>query len=481
MDDLYLSPRAAWEALVAYRQKYYRKYIAAYSGNRQELNATGHRGTFWKRPGKCKLHVPIAADIAATSADLLFSQEVRFTCFDEETENNESAQQKRLDYLVKHGGIHAKLNEAAEDASCTGDVYLKLSWNRQELGFPALTVAHGDSAWPEFMCGMLRCIHFFSVLRADPGTGQVLRVYERYARGEIVMALFSGTDWDLGLELPESALSRLGFQPRIKAPIGELLAVHIPNTRPNRENRDGNMGRSDFDGQRDLMDALDEAYSSWMRDIRLAKARTIVPAEYLRRRPADMFRDGEYTYEFDEDVETLVALDIDTEKTGGGSPITLSQFSIRAREHAETCADLICRIISNAGYAPQSFGLNIAGMAQSGTALHIREGKSYKTTGKKQAYWTYGLERIMTALIHLDAALYPEAGSDPDDEVKVQFTDPAAADLATVSSAVKLLSDAQAVSTEAKVAMLHPDWTKKQIAEEVGRIRGEGKDAGVSP
>lgn len=470
--SMFLTPPEAWAALVDYRNKYYRKHIAAYSGSRQELNATGSRGTFWKRAGKCKIHVPVAADIAATSSDLLFSEEPRFTCFDESTEDNESAQQKRLDQLVEKNGIHSKLNEAAEDAACTGDVYLKLNWWKDEMDFPVLTVVHGDSAWPEFMLGQLRCIHFFSVLQADPKTGTVIRVYERYRKGEILMSVFAGTQYTLGRKLPETELNNLGFQETIRPPVEDMLAVHVPNIKPNRMTRDGNMGRSDFDGERDMMDELDEVYSSWMRDIRLAKARTIVPAEYLRRKPADMFKEGEYTYEFDEDVETLVALDIDSDKSSG-NPITLSQFAIRAEEHAKTCAELISRIVTSAGYAPQTFGLNIEGMAQSGTALHIRENKSYKTSGKKQGYWTKALREIMTAMVHLDAALYPNAGSDKNDEVKVHFTDPTATDISAMSSAVKMLHDAAAVSTETKVAMLHPDWTKKQIDEEIQRIKEE--------
>ena len=80
------------------------------------------------------------------------------------------------------------------------------------------------------------------------------------------------------------------------------------------------MGRSDYDNLRDLMDALDESYSSWMRDIRLAKARLIVPAQFLRRKPEEMFGDSMNrppTFEFDEDVETLVALDTQSGSLGG--------------------------------------------------------------------------------------------------------------------------------------------------------------------
>lgn len=232
------------------------------------------------------------------------------------------------------------------------------------------------------------------------------------------------------------------------------------------------MGRSDFDGLRSLMDSLDETYSSWMRDVRLAKARLIVPAEFLRRKPADMFNgDNRFTYEFDEDVETLVAFDIDTEHSGTG--ITPSQFAIRSNEHAMTCMDLMRNIVSIAGYAPQSFGIDIDGMAQSGTALHIREKKSFNTRGKKQTYWKSQLEAIMTTMVHLDAALFPGEGSDADDNVKVKFADSMSNDISTMSAALQMLNGAASVSTEVKVQMLHPDWTQKQIAEEIERIKKE--------
>lgn len=219
------------------------------------------------------------------------------------------------------------------------------------------------------------------------------------------------------------------------------------------------------------MDSLDETYSSWMRDIRLAKARLIVPAEYLRRKPSEMFNgENKYTYEFDEDVETLVALDIDPDHDTG---ITPSQFAIRSTEHAATCLDLLKNIVSIAGYAPQSFGIDIEGMAQSGTALHIREKKSFNTRGKKQTYWKAPLESIMSTMVHLDAKLFPGAGSDTDDQVKVRFADSMSNDLSTMSSALQMLNSAAAVSTELKIQMLHPDWTQKQVAEEVERVKRE--------
>ena len=77
----------------------------------------------------------------------------------------------------------------------------------------------------------------------------------------------------------------------------------------------------------------------------------------------------------------------------------------------------------------------------------------------------------MTAMIHLDSALWPDKGSDLDDRVKVKFADAAASDISTMSSALQLLESAQSASTETRVQMLHPDWTMKQVAEEVKRLK----------
>ena len=467
-----MTPQEAWETRIDYRQNYYRCHIASYSGDRVELNATSKEGMFWKRTSKCRMHVPVASDIAAISANLLFSEEPSFVCYDEVTEDNESNQQRRLDELVEKNNIHGKLNEAAESCAALGDVYLKLNYRKDEIDYPVMSIVPADAAWPEYLLGVLKGIHFFSVLKRDIHTGAVTRVYELYEPGKITMAIYEGDNETLGSDMGDAALKQYGFEREIKPPVDDMLAVHIPNTRPNRVYRDMNMGRSDYDGLRDLMDSLDETYSSWMRDIGLGKARTIVPAEYLKRKPQEML-DGlaqSASWEFDPDVETYVTIDM--QDSNGGTPgITLQQFAIRSGEYAATCAELLRNIVSIAGYAPQTFGMDINGLAQSGTALHIREKKSYDTRGKKQTYWKAPLEAIMTAMIHLDNALWPDLGSDADDRVRVKFADSAASDITTMSSAVQMLAAANSASIETRVEMLHPDWTKKQISEEVERLK----------
>lgn len=466
----FLSPGEAWEELAARRQAYYGPYMAVFGGDHGALARTAAPGSFWKRGGKVKLHVPAAADIAATGANLLFGEEPRYAIYDESLGDTEMGSQRRLEAIIDGNGLNRKLHEAAESASAAGDVYLKCRYDRENAAMPVIDIARGEDALPEYRLGRLRCIHFFTVLKTERKTGRVWRVYERYAPGSILTAVYLGDGSRLGAEAAETA-EALGLEGEAHPPVDMLLAAHIVNLKPSRVWPDADKGRGDFEGLRDLMDSLDEVYTSWMRDIRLAKSRLIVPAEFLRRSPAGMFGENRFTYDFDEDVETLVALDIGGD--GAEQKITPSQFSIRAQEHAATYESTLRTIIGMAGYSPQTFGLDIEGSAQSGTARRIMEKKSLATNAMKQAYWKAPLEEFLTAVMHLDKALYGNDALHDDDSVRVELRDPMRGDGAELAGAVNLLRSARAASTETMVRLLHPDWKQKQVDEEIGKIEKE--------
>lgn len=471
------SPREAWDELSAERGWYVRKHRAAYSGVHEDLRATAVSGSFWARAGKAKVHVPIASDIASASADLLFGNPPRCRVYNDLTDEVEDGKQDRLDAILRESGFEGLLQEAAETAAVTGDVYLKCNWDAGALPCPTVAFVGGDDAVPEYRFGQLQCVHFFTDVKRERKTQKVWRLYERYERGRILSGIFCGDAADLGEEVP-GALEAFGIDAETLVPGGGMMAVHIPNAKPSRV-RKAEYGRSDFEGMRDMLDSLDEVYSSWMRDIRLAKSRLIVPAEFLRRKP-NFGSEGEsrYTFEFDEDVETLVALDIsnDTEMK-----ITPSQFAIRAEEHAKTAEALVRNIISMSGYSPQTFGLDIQGQASSGTALLIREKKSFSMRSKKLNYWSMPLERFLTAVMRLDAEVYGEISAQEGDRVIIEFPDSMSTDLSTISQAVQLMHNAQAASTETMVKMLHPDWEQGQIEDEVRKVMEEYGVATMEP
>lgn len=471
-----LTPQQAWEAVSSYRHDYYESLSALYSGDHAKLRETGETHTFWRRSRcNCRIHVPVAADIAATSSDLLFSMPPRFSAYRGKEALEQSQEQERIDEIIKVNNLHNKLNEAAETAAALGDVYLKLRWDREKLDHPLIEVVQPDAAWAEYFLGELRAVHFFTPVVYDRKNGQITRIYELYTKGRIDMAVFRGTENELGTMGSQEELTVLGFDsPEIIAPVDELLAVHIANMRPNRLWRSSMLGRSDLDGLRDLCDALDESYSSWVRDIRLGKAKTIVPVEFLQHQPQEMLEGvaRELSWEFDPDIETYVAMDISAENLGANA-ITTHQPLIRATDHANTCTELLRSIFTHAGYSPQTFGMNISGSTDSGKALEIREHKSFTTRNKKRTYWQAALEKIMTTMVHLDASLYSSSGSKADTEIHVAFPESSGVDQQTVAQTVELLERAKSASLDSRIAMLHPDWSQAQREEEAQLCRDE--------
>jgi len=464
------TPAEAWDELLKKRRYYVRKMLAPWSGEHTELRDTARNGSFWRRKGKAKVHVPLAADIASVSADILFCERPRFTIYDDQVEKEESKKQSRLDEIIRKNALYNKLHEAAEMAAAGGDVFFKINYDQKERDYPVLMIVSTENALPEWRLGELVSVHFFTVLKQERDGSRIWRLYERYDRGKIFSAVYCGDSSSLGAE-DAGMLADLGLQEELTLPVDAMAAVQVFNMKPSRIQCGSENGRSDFEGQRDQLDALDEAMSSWLRDIRLGKARLLVPREYLRKTTDSMFPgDSSFTWEFDVDIETLVALDIANDKN---MDITPSQFEIRAEQHAKTTEMLIRNIISMAGYSPQSFGLDINGSAQSGTALHIREKKSYTTRGKKINYWDGPLEHILTVLLQLDRAIYHTPDIHDADRVQVNFPDVLTTDIATIASAVNMLHTAQAASTETLVKMQHPEWSAKQISDEVDKIMQE--------
>jgi hypothetical protein len=162
--------------------------------------------------------------------------------------------------------------------------------------------------------------------------------------------------------------------------------------------------------------------------------------------------------------------ELDVDPTAMTDPIKATQFEIRSDQFEKTCLNLLDRIITSAGYSPQSFGLNIAGRAESGTALNVRERKSFATTNKKQSYWEPALKDLVKAMCLIKQAYLGGSFTCDLDAINIEFSDGISNNMSEVSNSVKTLSDAKAISTDTKVRMVHPEWTDEQVTEEVERI-----------
>ena len=436
-------------------------FYANASENMLKLQYGMHnKNTFWGRQHRNRssfyLHVPVAGDISETSAAFLFGESpiIRFDGVKDKLDKD----QEQLDEMLTESKFYRKILEGAECGSAIGGVFIKLAWDTEISKYPIPVVVQSDDAYPTFKFGVLTEVLFPTTY--EIADNKVYRLFEKYDKSGITYELYLGS------------VDRLGVKTSIKdfeetkdladQTTGYMCAFYVPNLLPNRLNRKSNCGRSDYAGVESLMDSLDEAFTCWMIDVQNARARLHLPTSWLEGADRD---DGEGTFNIDKRMYVQLNLDPLTKE----AMITPTQFAIRSEDFEKTCLNLMDRIITSAGYSPQSFGLNIQGRAESGTALNVRERKSHMTTGKKESYWEPEIKNIVTAMCKL---YIDKMGGKftRDIVVNVAFSDFTASNQSEVANCVKLLSDAAAISTDTKVRMVHPEWTDKEVGEEVAKI-----------
>lgn len=417
---------------------------------------------FWGAPSpagerRTKLHVPLPADLATTAADLLYSEPPSITVQD-------PAAQERINELIDTG-LHATLLDAAEVGGALGGSFLRICWDRTISDRPWISAVHADAAVPDWRWGRLAAVTFWRVIEED-GQERLIHL-ERHEPGVILNGLYRGTRGDLGKQVPlDSHEATRGLQPVVQTGITKLTAAYLPNRRPTRRWRrvpaGANLGRSLFEGVEHWFDALDEVYTSWMRDIRLAKARLIVPASYLQDQGP-----GRGAW-FDADREVYETLDALTD--GSRMEITPQQFAIRVAEHEQSAMALVQVILRTVGFSAQTFGLQ-GETAMTATEVAAKERRSLITRDRMITYQRPELEDIVETWLMLDAAVF---GSGVEVErPNVVFGDGVSEDTKTLAETANLLAQAQSASIETRVRLLHADWDETQIAEEVERIKEE--------
>lgn len=425
---------------------------------------------FWAgRPAlgeqRAKLHVPMASDIASISADLLFSDDVDIKSVD-------AATQDRLDDYMD-AGLATHLREGAEVCAALGGVYLRAVWDADVQAMPWLTAVQPESAIPEWRWGKLMAVTFWRDIQNEGN--MVVRHLERHEIGQIQHGVYVGTKDELGVRVPLTDYAQLqdiadvlDGGDSISTGIDVLTAGYVPNMLPNRIWRTNpdliHFGRSDLDGVEGLMDALDETYSSWMRDIRLGKARIMIDQNAM-----DTLGRGQGAI-MDLDKEVFVGLPL------GPDPkdlITQNQFAIRVVEHQQTAQSLTEQILRSCGYSSQSLSADDTTGPMTATEITARERRSLSTRNRKIQYWAPAIRDMITVLFKLDNAIFRAGVSE--DPPSIEFSDAVAADPKDVAQTLVFLNTASAASKHTMIQMLHPEWDDHQIEAELGLMDQESQ------
>jgi len=457
----------------------------------------GVRDTFWGRgtpEGEAtkRLHIDIARDIATISSELLHADapsiivEGDRELADGQQQGEEPRGpfiqavrevQDRLDYLLDRIGWEALLLAAAETQSPLGSVALRLGWDDSVADFPFVTRIDGDAYVPEYTWGMLTAVTFWRVVGKKDST--LWYHLERHEKGAIWHALYKGTHERLNERLrledhPATAalisdkMVRDELGDRVLTPANVMTAQAIPNLLPDPMNRSSNTGRSDYSpAMYQLFDALDEIYTSLMRDIDLAKGRLIV-ADYM----LDTQEAGQGAT-FDKDRAIFSPLKMQPSEDGE-QPITLVQFAIRVEEHIRAAEHIASKIVKQAGYNPQTMGDTAEGeAAMTATEVNSRSSRSNLTRDKKIRYWANRLEDLIWALLQIDKELFGQSYSLENVRVRVRYPDSVQPDMLVLAQTVAAMKQAEAASIKVRVETLHPDWDEGQVEAEVEQLQKE--------
>lgn len=440
---------------------------------------------WWGRPladlsqHRDQTHVPLAADIARTSADLLFAEPPSITVKD-------AATQTRIEGALEEH-LLATLTGAAEQGAALGGSWLRVVWDGDVADAAFVAPVTADHAVPEMVWGRLRAVTFWTVLDRDGS--DVIRHLERHELidgiGYVQHGLYLGTVTDLGrrLSLSEHQVTR-GLVDAVDADgyitagrTPGLGAVYVPNTEPSTSRAwrhipsAAGLGAADIDGIEPLLDNLDEVHASWLRDLRLSKARLLVSREMLE----DLGPGRGATFNLDTEIFSPLKI---APAENGTSPITPAQFAIRFAEHQATAEHWGTQIVRAAGYSQATFGEQ-GQSAQTATEVVARQSRTMLTRDRKIRAWRPALRTLVTKLLLTDAAVFQKHG-DPTD-LAVAFPDGISETQLQLAQTALALKSAGAASTRSLVALTHPDWTDLQVDEEAAKIGAEQPGAAADP
>lgn len=424
------------------------------------------------------IHVSLAQEICRTAANLLYS-EPPTAAVDAEDAESVAKVQERLDLIA--GPAFEQLSiSAAEISAALGGVFKRVSWDTSVADHVFITKVDADMAWPEFRWGKLAAVTFWRTVHTENST--VYRHLERHevldGVGVIFHGLYQGTVNNLGQVIPlqdrketEALAGIVDADSKVSTLTPGLGVVYAPNILPSsmwrKDPVGANLGRSDLEGIEQQLDALDELYSSWLRDIRLGKGRLIVPEGMLRDLGVGMGTG----FDLDQSIFTPIKA-APSSASSEKLAIENVQFEIRTEDFLKAIDHFRRIILAAAGYSPGTFGMQDDGAAMTATEVAAREKLSFTTRKRKILGVKPADEEILTKALAVDAVVFPQGGAKPL-KVVLEWPDGVSDDPKTIAETNQMDYNSQSTSIETRVRRASPDWSDDQVQEEVDRIKAE--------
>ena len=148
---------------------------------------------------------------------------------------------------------------------------------------------------------------------------------------------------------------------------------------------------------------------------------------------------------------------------GGSAPADLSGLIALKDSIALDIARLTRTPLSNFQITGQ--------VAAEGTLKEQRAGLTAKARDRQTSFGASWVQAMTMARKLYN--LYGAGGMDESKRITVEWEDDEKPDIVELANAANLLHTAESASTATRVQLLHPDWTEKEVADEVQLIQTE--------
>lgn len=439
-------------------------WVKAYTGEREP----GEKPNIRKRVAS-----GIAKSMATKKASLMFEHFPRIEVKPIEGELSEAdakATETVIDDLIEQAAIPSLCLRAVEFGSFSGGSFIFMNLDPEIADHPLYQTVPATHALGVWMYDRLVSTTLWVEVAVKDGF--IYRWVSVHERGRVLNALYLGRKNELGTKVSLTDLDvTANLAEEWVLPEGARSCWYVPNGQVNPVDLTSPEGAADIAPSMDLVAGLDTTEHSRIRDVRVAKRMVIVPTSALEGTGGP---GSQKTLDI-ETREVLVDLDLNPLQDSSAAPsqmVTPVDMAIRADDHSKVITDLKVEIIDNAGFSPQTFGHNIEGRAESGTALRIREGATIATVNNGRKSWTPVLQdMVFSALLVLQA----EFGRTDIVALRPTFVWPPVREMSPQEKAefVKAARESGGMSQRTAVEELQPHLTPEEVDQEMERLTEE--------
>lgn len=458
------------------------------------------------------IHCGVPALISTRMSDILFKNGVKvnavvYKAAETESLTEDKAAGKKLNEFIsstlsKKIKLQDNLQASAVNESWGGHCFLRLSHDSSISAYPILesfditqcevikdrkiTKAIVFKSWYEYNNRSYRLDEIYST--TEDGDGCItyrLFTFEGDKEKEVSLLSIPQTQemFNVDGNGNENGIVLDSEQRFVYKGLKGMLAFEKPNKTPSQEFPNSDYGASDYEGSIDYFDSLDEISSANVREIRTNETKRYVPDTMLRvdengnPLPLDEFCDSFVTVKGDPDQDAT-------------NKIETAQINDKTESYLAKWKTVLSMICNKAKLSPYSLGITwLEAVGPAADSLQERNKVTIDMRKGKLALWTPLLEELILRALQLTAWMQGNVAgikeihtADGVPEVDVtQGNTTIQLDFGEyveegVSQRITTWGGAKAqrvASTEECVQQIHPDWTKKQVNDEVNLIRFE--------